>query len=307
MKKSIKEISKSSSIALGAIYMKYINSCEIDSVLNKACRMYVGVSKNASNIVCRGDMGWLSCEVKQKLNGVRLWCRLRNLPNNRLVKEMYKYSLYRGKSWESKSKKLFEILRIDKLLLVDSPCKAQCTRKAKEKLMNTDRETWYNSLMSDGKDTNNRNKLRTYRLYKSIFQAESYVKFRYGIWLYQFLIIAYLFTFNMSRDQRQIRSKFRSCTLPLAIETDRFTKLKTPLKGRIFKFCSASSVEDETHFLIECEFYNDVRYDLFESVSKLNDNFGHFNPEEKLSQIPYSSILSIACLRCLEENMPTFS
>ena len=29
------------------------------------------------------------------------------------------------------------------------------------------------------------------------------------------------------------------------------------------------------------EFYNDIRYDLFESASKLNDNFGHFNPEEK--------------------------
>ena len=33
-------------------------------------------------------------------------------------------------------------------------------QRIKEKLTNTDRETWYNSLMSDGKDANNGNKLR---------------------------------------------------------------------------------------------------------------------------------------------------
>ena len=63
---------------------------------------------------------------------------------------------------------------------------------------------------------------------------------------------------NMSRDQHRILSKFRSCNLPLAIETDRFIKPETPLKDRICKVCSASSVEDETHFLMECEFYNDI-------------------------------------------------
>ena len=66
---------------------------------------------------------------------------------------------------------------------------------------------------------------------------------------------------------------------------DRFTKAKIPLKDCISKLCSASSVEDETHFVIECEFYNDIKYDLFESASKLNENFVHFNPEEKLSFI----------------------
>ena len=59
-------------------------------------------------------------------------------------------------------------------------------QRIKEKLTNTDRETWYNSLMSDGKDANNGNKLRIYRLYEPTFQAESYVKL------------------NMSRDQRPV-------------------------------------------------------------------------------------------------------
>ena len=112
---------------------------------------------------------------------------------------MHNYSLNRGKSCESKSKKLFAALHIDNLLLVDSPRKSDCIKKAKEKLAIIDKQTWYDSLFSDGKNANNGNKLRTYRLYKSTFQAASYVKF------------------NMSRDQRRILSKFRSCNLPLAI------------------------------------------------------------------------------------------
>ena len=63
--------------------------------------MYLGVSKNAPNTSCRWDMGWLSCEVKQKLDIVRLWCRLRNMPENRLVIHIHNYSLNRGKSWEN--------------------------------------------------------------------------------------------------------------------------------------------------------------------------------------------------------------
>ena len=123
MKKSIKEISKAASRSFGAVFMKYI-SCggmaynvysklvdsvvepvlfycsgiwghnrysEIDEVLNRACSMYLGVSKNAPNTSCRWDMGWFSCEVKQKIDIVRLWCRQRNMPENRLVKHIHNY------------------------------------------------------------------------------------------------------------------------------------------------------------------------------------------------------------------------
>ena len=128
MKKSVKEISKSASRALGAVYMKYItaggmtynvytkliesvvepvlyyyswiwghtNYSEIDAVINRACRMFLGVTKNAPSAASRGDMGYYSCEVKQKLNVVRLWCRLKSMTNNRLVK--HNYSLQKAKN-----------------------------------------------------------------------------------------------------------------------------------------------------------------------------------------------------------------
>ena len=245
----------------------------IDAVINRVCRMFLGLSINATNTASRGDMGWHSCEVKQKLNIVRLWCRLKTMSNNRLVKQMHTYSLNRPRSLEFKSRKLFESLAIDNFFLTDNPCKSECVRKAKEKLVENDKGALFSSLLSNCKDDNSGNKLRTYRLYKSTFKTETYVKL------------------NMRRDQRRIRSKFRICNLPLAIETGRYTKPKTPLQDRICKFCSMNSIEDETHFLIDCNLYNDLRYDLFESASILNENFHQLNFEEKFCFLMDSDVL----------------
>ena len=40
---------------------------EIESVLNKACRLYLGVSKHAANNASKGDMGWYSAEDSKSL------------------------------------------------------------------------------------------------------------------------------------------------------------------------------------------------------------------------------------------------
>ena len=50
---------------------------KVQSVLNKASRYFLGVSKNAPNIAARGDMGWALAEVKQKLECIRMWGRFK--------------------------------------------------------------------------------------------------------------------------------------------------------------------------------------------------------------------------------------
>ena len=151
---------------------------------------FFGLSKNATNTASRGDMGWHSCEVNQILNVVRLWCRLKIMSNNRLVKQMHTYSSNKARSWEFKSRKLFESLAIDNFLLTDNPCKSECVQKAKEKRVENDKGAWFSCLLSNSKDDDSGNKLRTYRLYKSTFKTETYVKL------------------NMRRDQRRIFQNF---------------------------------------------------------------------------------------------------
>ena len=60
------------------------------------------------------------------------------------------------------------------------------------------------------------------------------------------------------------------------METGRFTRPKTPLSDRLCKFCNSSVVEEETHFLLDCDFYTDIRHILYEKALSLNQNFGQF-------------------------------
>ena len=43
-----------------------------------------------------------------------------------------------------------------------------------------------------------------------------------------------------------------------------------------------NAIKDETHFLIECSFHSDLRYDLFRKVLVLNVNFNTYSSIDKL-------------------------
>ena len=130
-------------------------------------------------------------------------------------------------------------------MLTPSPSKAVCLKLAREKLIAIDTQKWHSQLLSDGDGIDNGSKLQTYKKYKNSLTTKPYV------------------TMNMRRDHRRILAKFRSCNIPLAVETGRYTKPKTPLAVRLCKFCDSAVVEDEIHFLIDCEFYSDIKYNYF--------------------------------------------
>lgn len=99
-------------------------------------------------------------------------------------------------------------------------------RHIKDFLIQKDREKWYNELFND-RNLENGNKLRTYRQYKTTLCTSSYVK-----------LVKY-------RDQRRILANFRGGSLPLSIETGRYTRPKTPIDDRICKYCNSGCVEDD--------------------------------------------------------------
>ena len=97
----------------------------------------------------------------------------------------------------------------------------------------------------------NGNKLRTYRLYKTQLQTESYVKL------------------SLQRDHRRILSMFRCGKLPLHIETGHFARPKLLVEQRTYFHCQ-DTVEHELHFLIDCLFYDDIRRKMFHKAQICN-------------------------------------
>ena len=76
--------------------------------------------------------------------------------------------------------------------------------------------------------------------------------------------------------ERSILCQFRTGVLPLHIETGRYTGL--PADQRLCSLCTTTEpdIEDETHFLLNCELYNDLRQhtfsDLFREIPQGTDN-----------------------------------
>lgn len=290
MKKTVTELAKSASRALSALYTKCLctggmtlnvfeklyeslvepvlfYSCgiwgvsdfkEIQMVQNKACRYFLGGGKCASNVALRGDMGWNSCYVKSKIEVFRLWIKLRNTEEERILKCIHNWSKRNGRGWEARVQKFSNGLNVSSLINDSHLPIRTALKNLKDILSNKDAENW-NKQLADS------DKLRTYKTYKNILKPEWYC------------------SLPLPRDQRRILFRLRSCSLPLAVETGRYSKPKTPMNERICKFCQSHSVENEMHFLLECDLYTDLRQLLFEKASDLNADFMTLNLNEKLA------------------------
>ena len=68
---------------------------------------------------------------------------------------------------------------------------------------------------------------------------------------------------------------------PLAVETGRYTQ--TPLERRLCENCGVT--ETESHVLLDCPLYNDIRAEFFSHVLDVQPDFTAFSAEDKLTFI----------------------
>ena len=59
----------------------------------------------------------------------------------------------------------------------------------------------------------------------------------------------------------------------------------------LYCICNASTIEDETHFLISCNFYTDIRYDLSKNAVEMKSNFSAMADSEKLIFLMKTDVL----------------
>lgn len=259
--KNSKELAKSASRALGApfnkfassggmshsVYTKLYNSMVdpilmygsavwgtksinvINTVQNKACKFFLSVGKNTSNLASRGDMGWISCLNKQRISCIRLLCKITRTDENRNVFKIWKWASRRRKGWCRDVDKFTELLNIRNTVNDLSLSTKTVMKFVTDKIKVLDITEWQSELFND-RGHQNGNKLRTYRLFKTNNFAETYV-----------LQI-------IPRSYRRTLALFRAGSLPLAIETGRYTRPPTALENRLCKFCSLNSVESEKLF-----------------------------------------------------------
>ena len=73
--------------------------------------------------------------------------------------------------------------------------------------------------------------------------------------------------------------KFRTGNHSLYIETGRYYNPITPRESCLCTFYSANETEDELHFLLKCNLFNDLRQLFFQKFKAVTgvDSIGHLN------------------------------
>ena len=92
-------------------------------------------------------------------------------------------------------------------------------------------------------------------------------------------------------QNRNAIAKLRTSSHKLEIETGRWNKI--PRDQRICKKCILNKIEDENHFLFECQMYSNERSEFYDTIkSKIKVDLSHSpNNETRIQEIFYSENL----------------
>ena len=242
---------------------------DINAIQIRAAKTFLGLNKTSSNDAAKGDIGWPSTYARQLGEVSRLQARLSNMTNSRITKAIHTFSKGRQKSLEKQISKVFEQYNMSYNYkdINSKPAVKQHVKEVIKKVDNVEQQAWIDRIWDDRKNVLNGNKLRLFRLHKERIMADPYV------------------IQDMPRCYRQSLAKFRCGSLPLLIESGRYQGLT--LQERTCKFCAKDQIEDEKHALLECDLYDDLRYDL---LKHMRDTEPAFNTMPLLAR--FCTILS---------------
>ena len=165
---------------------------------------------------------------------IRLWNRLIRMSDDGINKKVFLWSKVHGSPWAVELYSIFEELDLCYIYQNNLCCSLNIV---KIKLKEISEAKW-------SRDIALKAKLRTYLQIKHCFGSEPYV------------------TCRLSRNQRSLVAQFRTGILPLAIEVGRFHNILE--ENRLCEFCDLHEIENESHFLLYCPKYEDLRISWFQ-------------------------------------------
>ncbi len=227
-----------------------------DQVLYNAIRYYLGVHKFTPIIGLLGETGRVPTMYSRWTHMLRLWNHLIQLPENRLVKRIFNVDHHMKKNnWCTQIDNILSKLGMHEHFVNK---KYVCIENVRNNLKVLYEEKWSSKVDASPK-------LRTYKIFKKSLEIEDYLKY------------------NLSRAERSILAQFRLGVLPLRLETGRF--VREDIDKRICTFCNNGEIENEAHFLLRCNVYDEIRnLILGESIDKIT-NYTNMSENEKIISI----------------------
>ncbi len=229
----------------------------LEQVHNRAIRFFAGVHRLCPKPGFIGDMGWLDNLSRWKIERIRLWNRLINTDNDRLVKKIFiwdkeMHTNTNKSNFMSYSKQICIDCELNDCYVNNNTIDLSYVKQCLFQRLSTN---WSNSCV-------NMNKLDLYKQIKTEFGAE------------KFLML------NIDRYEKSLLSQLRYGILPLRVETGRF--VNEARCDRICTVCDSGQVEDQIHFVFHCNLYAEQRYDLTLKARNVIANWDFMSDTDKL-------------------------
>ena len=208
----------------------------------RAARSFLGVPKTTPLSGIISEINLLLPQSRAQIRMIRQYHRVLKMDNSRLTKRIYSWDKKLNdenivKTWNSEINAIFSQNNLDEMFqsglifdIKDTVTKLQNSMLlAQQSLVKVQCE--------------NMPKLRTFVKFKDFFSTPSYL------------------TKPLSFIQRKFLAKTRLGCLEIRIETGRYSRPRLPEASRICLACPepTNQVENEYHFIFECEAYRDER------------------------------------------------
>ena len=220
----------------------------------KFLKWLLGVNKYCSNNVCRAETGRFPMKIKAQYRKFKFWLTLTKYPKHKLSQVVYNdvKSRMNKELWSQKIKRVLDQIGLGYLWTKAHENGMGILNIIKQRLKDIELQRWLSDVNSDiRKDANQKNKLRTFRKFKTIetYKCEDYLR-------------------QVTNVQHRITlTKLHLSNHNLAIETGRYVRPYKKPEERICPICK-KDVEDERHFLTMCPSYQEKRSTLFEYLNK---------------------------------------
>ena len=226
---------------------------DIDNIMLRACRYYLGVHRYAPIPGVMGDMGWIPNSVRRQVISCRLWNRLITMDDSRLTKKLFMLDLEAGGKFTNFIGSICDDYNIDDCF---SQRNTLDLKFIQGKAMESYVDDWRQNVLS-------KPKLRTYKHFKTSYGVEQYV------------------LSHLPKSRRSLIAQLRLSILPIRIETGRFVCEKQ--EERLCKLCDGTNVEDENHVLLECPCYETIRTEFLGKIDQsIFANLDNFNKQKFL-------------------------
>jgi hypothetical protein len=227
---------------------------EADNVQLEMGKKILRTGKHTCNAAVRGEMGWWTLEARRDQLRLGFWRRLVLMDDSRLTKQMYKQCKKREGAWAKITQATLEKLGLGhRWETEDVPeSKLEWKKVCKEALQLREERKWQEELEASPK-------LDTYRIFKKKLEMEPYLQQT------ELNLRARLMRWGLAR--------IRTGSNELQVDKGRQIRPHVPRDERVCLVCNNGTVEDEAHFLLQCEAYASLRDTLQASIAKIPGRF----------------------------------